>query len=165
LKNGEVVISGGLQDNLEKATALTFLFSTIERKFTPLPDMLIARYHHCLVECGGSVYAIGGLSRGKMPIKMVEAFDLRLATDWRRCKAMFVERSEFGAVVPRDSKFIYVFGGTMREEDQLLIERYDTIMDEWEMMGVRLPQKFNIFTTFYIGYDSTNSPKKKKSTR
>ena len=46
--------------------------------------MSIARYKHQLIECKGSIYAIGGLSnKGNTSIKIVEAYDLKLNPEWR----------------------------------------------------------------------------------
>lgn len=61
-----------------------------------------------------------------MPIKIVEAYDLKISSEWRRCSSMFIERSEFTAVTHPNSHFIYVFGGTLKQEDRYIIERYDS---------------------------------------
>jgi hypothetical protein len=65
----------------------------------------------------------------------VEAYDASLSEDWRTCKVMHHERKEFTAIAGRRSPFIYVFGGISRtEEDNLLVERYHTILDKWEIL-------------------------------
>jgi hypothetical protein len=48
-----------------------------------------------------------------MPIKIVEAFDIKLNPEWRRCQSMFEERHEFSACSNTESDYIYVFGGTL----------------------------------------------------
>eukprot|EP00347_Sterkiella_histriomuscorum_P024242 403331815 len=85
LKNGQVCLSGGIsfnEDNQYVSQAL--LFDTRTFKIENLEDMSIARFKHQLIECHGSIYAIGGLSnRGNAPIKIVEAYDMKLSTQWR----------------------------------------------------------------------------------
>jgi len=104
------------------------------------------------VECQGSIFVIGGLhNRGHIPIKIVEAYDLKISSQWRRCASMFIERSEFTAVSSADSHFIYVFGGTLKPEERYVIERYDAKEDLWEIMSVRLSDEIpftDIFNTF-----------------
>ena len=69
-----------------------------------------------------------------MPIKVVEAFDLKLSTEWRRCASMNLDRSDFCVVSNLSSDFIYVFGGTLNENDKRIIERYNNKEDLWEIL-------------------------------
>jgi hypothetical protein len=46
----------------------------------------IARFKHLSIEWQSSVYLIGGLGeKDNMPMKTVEAYDVRLTPEWRRC--------------------------------------------------------------------------------
>lgn len=110
--------------------------------------MGVGRYKHASVECDGSIFVIGGLGRGGLSIKIVEAFDVKLNPDWRRCASMGIERSEFFACSCPDSAYIYVFGGTMSKTDRYTIERYHTKDDKWEFMNVKLTDKFPYFDLF-----------------
>lgn len=49
---------------------------------------------------------------------------------------MKLERSEFNAVSNGESHFIYVFGGTIQQEDKRVIERYNCMEDEWETLSI-----------------------------
>ena len=112
--------------------------------------MNIARFKHLSIECQGSVYLIGGLGeKDNMPMKTVEAYDVRLTPEWRRCSSMFIERSEFHGCSHPDSHLIYVFGGTLRPEERYIIERYDSKEDKWEVLAVRLHENFPFLDIFY----------------
>ena len=84
-----------------------------------------------------------------MPMKTVEAYDVRLTPEWRRCSSMFIERSEFHGCSHPDSHLIYVFGGTLRPEERYIIERYDSKEDKWEVIAVRLHENFPFLDIFY----------------
>lgn len=78
---------------------------------------------------------------------------MKMGQEWRRCASMFIERSEFYAVSNPSSNYIYVFGGTIKQEDKSVIERYDVKEDIWEVMNVRMTEKIpfqDIFNTFCI---------------
>jgi hypothetical protein len=38
-----------------------------------------------MLEVSGSIYVIGGIGVKRIGIKIVEAFDLKITPDWRRC--------------------------------------------------------------------------------
>lgn len=66
---------------------------------------------------------------------------------------MFIERSEFFASTHPDSHFIYVYGGTLINEEKYVIERYNAKDDLWEVMNVKLSDQFpyfDIFNTFCL---------------
>ena len=72
---------------------------------------------------------------------------------------MLLDRSEFFAVVGINSKYIYVFGGTLKPEERNLIERYDSWDDNWDMLEIKVNSHLDIFNTFCI----LLSPPKDKS--
>lgn len=51
---------------------------------------------------------------------------------------MMLERSEFFGVSNIESKFIYVFGGTLKNEDWRILERYNSKEDAWEVLDIKI---------------------------
>jgi hypothetical protein len=43
---------------------------------------------------------------------------VRLSKEWRRCESMVLDRSDFFAVSGPNSHYIYVFGGTVKDEEK-----------------------------------------------
>ncbi|CDW77937.1 rhomboid family [Stylonychia lemnae] len=151
LRNGQVCITGGLKFDDSGYVNDALLFDTRTIQIEQLERMEVARFKHQLIECEGSIFAIGGISnRANIPIKIVEAFDVKLSQEWRRCTSMFLERSEFFACSHPGSHFIYVYGGTVKQEDRYAIERYNSKDDKWEVMDIKLNETFpyiDIFNT------------------
>ena len=57
------------------------LFDTRDYKIEEIEHMAVARFKHQVVECQGSIFVMGGLhNRGKMPIKIVEAYDMKISS-------------------------------------------------------------------------------------
>jgi hypothetical protein len=59
---------------------------------------------------------------------------MRLSTEWRRCESMTFDRADFFAVSGPNSHYIYVFGGTTKEEDKQIIEKYNCRDNIWEVL-------------------------------
>lgn len=158
LRNGQVCICGGVDLRDEDAFVnAAVLLDTRDYSVEQIERMAVARVKHQAVESQGSVFVMGGLhSRGKMPVKIVEAYDLKVSSQWRRCASMTLERSEFCAVSSAESHFVYVFGGTLKPEEKYVIERYDVKEDAWEVMRVSLSEEipfsdiFNVFCLMLV---------------
>lgn len=59
-----------------------------------------------------------------------------------------------------------MYGGTLSSQDKFIIERYDSKDDTWEIMNIKLSDKFPFFNTFHTfsillvgGKDSHNKRK------
>ena len=59
---------------------------------------------------------------------------------------MLLERSEHAQFAI--GTYIFVVGGCIREEDNLIIEKYDCLEDEWEVWPVRAPKEYKQFKSF-----------------
>jgi len=105
------------------------------------------------VLCKNSIYAIGGLSRGKLATSKVECLSPEISESWKVCESMHFERKDFGATCFRDSLFYLRFGGTVgihAAKDNKLIERYNIVSNTWEVLDVKLEEEFNPFTTLSV---------------
>jgi len=115
--------------------------------------MHLPRYRHQLVLCKYSIYAIGGLARGKLATKQMECLSPQISENWKVREPMNYERKDFGATTFLDSYFIYVFGGTVgphSHKDNKLIERYNTVENTWEVLDLDLEEEFNPFNTLTL---------------
>lgn len=64
------MFTGGVIGNdLEYPVSICYEFDLNTRQKTQIKEMHLPRYRHQLVLCKNSIYAIGGLARGKLATK------------------------------------------------------------------------------------------------
>ena len=54
---------------------------------------------------------------------------------------MNLERADFSIVTHERSLYMYAFGGTVREDNCTQVEKYDSSLDVWILLSVRLQEK------------------------
>ena len=165
LLNGSVFLSGGL-DKAEDIDPVgkAYIIEGYQSKISHAESMITPRYKHELVFWNKCVYAIGGFTKNKVVTKNVEKYDFQIG-EWERLPQMFHERSDFTALASQSSKSIYVFGGWVREEHNLLIEKFDSRWEVWVVLKLQMKFEINKYHHQSIikeGKEIIEEPKKPK---
>ena len=104
-----------------------------------LPPLNEARRAHCAVSLPDGVYVLGGFN-GKDYLTSVERFDEQ-KNEWTVVGDMRHGKCAMSAVVTSDCQFIYVLGG-YNGEALGDVERYDVMMDAWEVLPPMSTKRF-----------------------
>jgi len=130
----QFVVAGGYEQGA--ITNHCFLFHTATNKFKQIGNLTTERYGLCLVNCRGSVYAIGGCNEAEETLATIERWEPK-ADAWKVVKAMHVARTLHKAVA--HNEFVYVIGG-MRENEKMTstIERFNTQLKTIETVKAKL---------------------------
>ena len=92
--NGTVVVTGGS----DPVSASVELFNPKTNKWTAaLPDLLVARYGHALVNIDSCLYAIGGKSQDEQLLSSVEKYSLT-SKSWKLVFTLPTARSDLTCV-------------------------------------------------------------------
>ncbi|CAI2371494.1 unnamed protein product [Moneuplotes crassus] len=142
LLNGTIFVTGGIPEE-EGADPVgnSYMVEGYQAKVTHADSMITPRYKHELVFCNKCVYSLGGYTKKRAITKNVEKYDFQNG-EWERVPQMFHERADFTAIASQSSKSLYVFGGCINEQDNLLIEKFDCRCEVWVTLKIRM--KFNI---------------------
>ena len=102
--NGTVVVAGGdfpMTDSVEQ-------FDPQTNTWTALPNLLVARSHHSLVNMDGKLYVIGGLgSDGKQVLSSVERYDAETKT-WTQLATLGTARRRLACALCKVSELILI---------------------------------------------------------
>jgi N-acetylneuraminic acid mutarotase len=71
--NDHVIVSGGYDGKMVLSFAERYNVTT--NSWSPIGDMLNARYHHALANLNGTIYALGGRGKDNKVVRTVERYD------------------------------------------------------------------------------------------
>lgn len=112
-------------------------------KFIRKKSLLNKRYAHASVALNGYIYALGGFDNrdadGIPPntLDFCERYSIH-ENKWYHMNSMNEARA-FAGVSTVGDQFIYLFGGFHDYDVLQSIEKYDTIIDNWVTLYVKLP--------------------------
>ena len=135
-----LLFTGGFQDcgtfmggNPRRAKGDCFIFDFVEKTWKTLPQLNTARYHHCSVVMGDTVYVVGGLDADGNVVKSVERLDIK-RRQWS--SVAFIPQPVFFSVAISYGNDVYVFGGRDAEKNALRCSRrYDTVWGVWRSLA------------------------------
>ena len=136
-----IIVAGGKMDD-GSLTKTSFLYNTRYNNFKKLGVLNENKYGLVLVNCLGTIFAIGG-SHGER--KQIEKFNPRENT-WERL-AVNLKDGRFQPRAVAHDEFIYVFGGHNRLGGmENSVEKYDTKTNQLTTIGSRLLLARNCFS-------------------
>ncbi len=150
LPNGDVLIAGG-RDAQGRSLKQTELFDG--RRFTPLPDMGVARSSaasQTLQQCGNVLVSGGNPGPSGPPSGSAEIFN-RLISTWQPTGDLQQPRSHHQMVVA-SSGAVLVFGGENQGVPVAEVERYDPERGTFEVVG-QLIEPRSRFAALALGDD------------
>ena len=109
------IVAGGLVDG--KLTDTSFMYNTLDNKIEDLGKLNACDYGLVLVNCLGTVYAVGGNAVDLKSGDKIEKFN-PTTNNWE----MFLSKLNIGRFQPRaiaHNEFIYVFGGQKYQHPNL----------------------------------------------
>eukprot|EP00347_Sterkiella_histriomuscorum_P004289 403361015 len=146
-KTCDLLLTGGCSVSTQKASNLTFKINTEDNqyKFNKMPTMIEPRYGHSQLYLNGYVYAIGGFNhddnQGIQP-STLQICEKYTPSDnaWSSCSDLNVPRAYAGCC-PFNNESIYIFGGLNGYETTNTVEQYNTMLDKWTLLYIKLPIK------------------------
>ncbi|CDW74857.1 kelch motif family protein [Stylonychia lemnae] len=146
-KTCDIILSGGCSVMSQKASNKAFKINTEDGayKFIRMQNLMEARYGHSQLYLNGYIYAIGGFSHddnpGVAPITLQSCEKYTPADNtWSYCAELIMPRAYAGCC-PFNNESIYIFGGLNGYETTNTIEQYNTMLDKWSLLYVKLPLK------------------------
>jgi hypothetical protein len=144
LQDGRILLCGGCLISTGDATNTVYESNVLKPfKITRKKSLNVRRYAHQCVALNGYVYAIGGFDNkdadGIAPntLDSCERYSFH-DNKWYNCCAMNEPRAFAGACTMSD-QFIYLFGGFHDYEVLASIEKFDSVLDNWLTLYVKLP--------------------------
>ena len=146
-KSSDVLISGGCSVLNQRASNKSFRGCTEDRtiSFMRTASMLIPRYGHSQAYLNGYVYVIGGFNHDDNPgqtpstLRSCEKYSPS-QNEWVSCSDLQTPRAYSGCCA-LSQESIYVFGGLNGFETTNAIEQYNSILDKWTVLYIKLPLK------------------------
>lgn len=131
LPTGEIVITGG------GITRAASIFNFEQKKLRPLPEMNEIRKEHATVYLNDGVYVLGGYD-GKTYqfLSSCEKYDPE-AGKWSFIQPMKTPKCAFGACAV-NNRYLFTVGGYDGNQRLNIIERYDSLVNEWTTLDVKL---------------------------
>jgi hypothetical protein len=122
----------------------------LQRKLSPIGNLLKPRYGHEMVYAGEGLYVIGGSNDSDGMLRDCEHYDLK--TEGWRAIAPLNKRAFGPAACNWEGKYIYKFGGLL--DDKVLnntIERYDIKKNLWQIVNFEInSNRFSLFNDDFI---------------
>ena len=106
--------------------------------------MAFKRYGHCSISLGDYLYVIGGFDHqdtettSPSTLMSCEKYDVN-TNKWTNI-ANLIHPVAFAAIWNENEKF-YLFGGFEDYNTVDVIQKYDSIADEWDLLSIKLPVK------------------------
>ena len=144
-----IMVAGGYFNY--RKTNRSFVFNTSSNVIWKLGDLNESKYGLVLVNCLGTVYAIGGYGDGVCK-KLIERYNPK-ENKWEKLTtSLIIGRYHHGAV--SHNELIYIFGGRNehgKAEDS--VERFNTNTSEIELISSRLSVPRLLFGICTLGND------------
>ena len=131
---GKLVVAGGhMFCHSFNALKSVEVYSDESNDWNEISPMNEARYGTSLVNCDGSLYAVGGVVHHWHCESNVERLS-GLESEWKYVKAMQARRIWHAAVSCNGC--VYALGGKNRADKKLKsVEKYDPLVDEWSYVS------------------------------
>lgn len=122
-------------------------------KIIPKAAMHQSRKEHASVFLQGAVYVLGGYD-GMMNIFLnsCERYDLE-TNEWTPVSSMLIPKCAFGATT-LSNRYIFTLGGYDGSDRLSSVERYDTQIDKWTLLDVKLKQPLSNSACFPYSHNS-----------
>jgi len=135
-KSDQFIVAGGYESS--SITSTCFSYNTTTNRFKQIGDLADGvRYGLYLVNCRGTVYAIGGCNESEETLDTIEKYDAKTDT-WKVAKRELITARTLHRAVAYN-EIIYVIGG-MKENEKIIgsIERFNTQLKTIEVIKPKL---------------------------
>jgi len=135
-KSDQFILAGGYESSAITSTCFSYNITT--NRFKQIDDLDGGvRYGLYLVNCRGTVYAIGGCNESEETLDIIEKYDAKTDT-WKVAKTELITARTLHRAVAYN-EIIYVIGG-MKENEKIIgsIERFNTQLKTIEVIKPKL---------------------------
>eukprot|EP00347_Sterkiella_histriomuscorum_P011691 403371477 len=143
--SGMAVICGGISTALNQISNQAVFIDLLNERVIEMADMIEGKIKHKTVFCNNKLFVLGGFNNVSMTQKSqtVHKYDLDLKK-WFICNPMNFGHSgdSFFAIGNNNSTNIYAFGGCDNPDNSKILERYDSVLDVWITMSLKVPNTF-----------------------
>ncbi|CDW80398.1 kelch motif family protein [Stylonychia lemnae] len=143
--NGILVMTGGINTESAKVSHQAHMIDTQNERVIEMADMLEPKYKHKTIYCNNKIFALGGYINISQSSKSqtIQRYDVDL-NKWFVCNPMKFGHAgeQFYVIANNISHYLYVFGGCDNPDNSKTIEKYDSILDVWISLNIKLPSKF-----------------------
>ena len=139
LSKDEIIFTGGVNHTFNMISRSVYKLNLSTFKVSKLPKMNFRKYFSKLAVYNGRLISIGGRGYGNIDqaiISYCEEYNF-LEKKWQHFPDLLVKRSNFDLMCVDDSMFVI---GGIDDDSQLVsdIEKFNPIMNRWEVLGLRL---------------------------